>query len=601
MATTVAAFIRTKLHSIAILKTVGASTSLVVQIYVLQTTLLALGGSAAGAAAGLVLQGALPGLLQTTFATDLLDQVDFATTLTSAEWIVVAKGMALGLLTALLFASWPVLAIREIRPSAIFRRLGGEAGQATGSSLPLALPSSGSPRRSFDLLRVVVTGGIGAGLSLLAMWQARSWRVGLLYMAGLAVAVLCLAAGARLLIRAVRVLPAPQSLVLRYALGNIYRPGSQAAGIMVAVGLALMVIVAVSVAERALVDQVTTKRPDDAPTLFFIDIQPDQRDGVLRLIHEQTGALDVEALPLLRARLSAVNGEPIQAEEEPEGGAERADERRRLWYQTREYVLTTVATLPKDNEIVHGTWWAPGEQVPSPQVSVEEEAARYLGLAVGSSLAVDIQGTVVTAQVRSIRKVEWGNLSTNFYMIFSPGSLDGAPFTYVATVRTVPHQDLPLLHAMVSQFPNVTGIHMGDVLDSFTRMLDRLALAIRAVALFSVVTGVLVMATALAATRYRRLYESVILKALGATRVTIARTLAWEYAVLGVMAGVIGIALANVLSWGVLEYLLEISWGFYPGLLASSLLATVTLTVLTGFFSSFGMLGRAPLSVLRHE
>lgn len=246
-------------------------------------------------------------------------------------------------------------------------------------------------------------------------------------------------------------------------------------------------------------------------------------------------------------------------------------------------MLTVGGALPKDNTITEGTWWAHGERPTTPEVSVEEEAAQYLGLKVGSTLAVDVQGTVVSATVRSVRKVEWNNMSTNFYMIFSPGSLEGAPFTYVATVRTTRAQDVPLLQAMVNDFPNVTGIHMGDVLDSFSRMLDRLSLAIRAVAMFSVVTGVLVMATALSATRYRRLYESVILKALGATRLTIARTFGWEYALIGGIAGIIGVGLANVLSWAVLEYLLDVRWALYPGLLLASVIATVVVTVATGF------------------
>lgn len=599
VATTVHSFIREKIQSIAILKTLGASTPLVVHIYLLQATLLAAVGSTAGVAAGLAVQGALPALLRTAFATDLLDQLDFSSRLTVAELAVAGKGVALGLLTALLFASWPVLAIRDIRPSAILRRLTGLEGQSASLRAPTTWLKGGW--RRLDPGRSLATIAILAGLGLLAMWQALSWRVGLVYLAGLVTAVLLLHAAARLLIRLLRALPPRRSLVLRYAVANIYRPGSQAAGIMMAVGLALMVIVAVSVLEQALLDQVTTNRPDDAPTFFFIDIQPDQREGVLALIHHYTGAVGLEALPLLRSRLAAVNGEPIKVEEESDTPSDRQDERRRVWYQTREYVLTMLDQLPKDNRVVQGKWWPPGHVLEMPQVSVEEEAAHHLGLTVGSTLAVDIQGTVVTARVSSIRKVEWNNFSTNFYMIFSPGSLEGAPFTYVATVRASQEQHAPLLQAMVADYPNVTGIHIGDVLDSFARMLDRLALAIRAVALFSVATGALVMATALSATRYRRLYESVIFKALGATRLTIARTFAWEYALLGGIAGVIGIGLANLLSWGLLEYLFDVSWSFHPRLLVASLLATVALTLITGFFSSFSLLGRRPLAVLRHE
>ncbi len=600
VATTVHAFVREKLQSIAVLKTLGATTPLVVQIYVVQALVLALVGSAAGALFGLSVQGALPSLLRTTFGMDLLDQLEF-----SGRWgdwsgfLVVAKGLALGVLTALLFTLWPVLAIRDIRPSVILRRL------------TVQTPDSGSPgktrfpawrrRPTLDPLRVSASAVILVGLTGLAMWQAGSWRVGSLYLGGLLGAVLVLHQAARWLIRGLRALPPVRSLVLRYALGNIHRPGSQAVGVMMAIGLALMVIVSVSLLERALVEQVTTTRPTDAPTYFFIDIQPDQREGVLELLHRHTGTSGLEALPLLRSRLAAVDGEAIKLEAEQELPNDRPDERRRAWYQTREYVVTVLENLPKDNVVVSGTWWTPGEPSETPWVSIEEEAARSLGVEVGSTLSLDVQGTVVSAKVRSIRKVEWSNFSTNFYMIFSPGSLEGAPFTYVATVHTEPGQDLPLLQDMVVQFPNVTGIHIGDVLDGFARMLDRLSMAIHAVAFFSLISGVLVMATALSATRYRRLYESVILKALGATRSTIARSYASEYALLGLIAGVIGIGLANVLSWGLLEYLFDLSWSFQPSLLVASLLLTILLTVVVGFFGTYGILGRRPLAVLRYE
>jgi putative ABC transport system permease protein len=197
--------------------------------------------------------------------------------------------------------------------------------------------------------------------------------------------------------------------------------------------------------------------------------------------------------------------------------------------------------------------------------------------------------------------VEWGNLSTNFFMIFSPGALEGAPHTYVATVRVAPSEEVPLQQAVVASFPNVTAINIGDVLDSFARVLDRLSLAIRAVALFCVLSGVLVMAAALAATRYRRLYESVILKALGATRGVIARSFALEYAMLGALGGLLGIALASALSWVVLETVFDLSWSLHAGVLAMGFVATVTLTLVVGFLSTYRILGQPPLAVLRQE
>jgi putative ABC transport system permease protein len=220
---------------------------------------------------------------------------------------------------------------------------------------------------------------------------------------------------------------------------------------------------------------------------------------------------------------------------------------------------------------------------------------------VGSSLELDIQGATILAEVSSIRKVDWGNFSTNFYMVLSPGSLDGAPVTYVATVHVDPEQEVPLQQAVVAAFPNVTAIHVGGVLRSFANVLDRLALAIRAVALFAIMTGALVMAAALAATRYRRLYESIILKAVGATRGFIARTFAAEYALLGFIAGIVAVCLASALSWVLLTHVLELTWTLDPTVLLTALGGTVVLTLLVGLLSTFRLLGQRPLPILRQE
>jgi putative ABC transport system permease protein len=399
-------------------------------------------------------------------------------------------------------------------------------------------------------------------------------------------------------------MPLPRVLSLRYAVGNVVRPGGQAAGITVAIGIGAMMIVTVTLVEQALLHQVQESRPADAPTFFFIDIQPDQAQEFVSLVHRQIGEVTPELTPLVRSRLHAINGHSVTPEEgiqKDETRSEGKEERGKQWYLTREYVLTFLEQLPKDNRLVKGEWWKPGQVFSTPHVSVEEEAAIHLGLEIGSLVELDIQGTILQAEVSSIRKVEWGNFSTNFYMIFSPGALEGAPFTYVATVRVSPDQEVPLQQAVVAAFPNVSAIHIGDVLDSFARVLDRLSLAIRAVALFCVVAGWLVMAAALAATRYRRLYESVILKALGATRGLIGRAFAIEYVLLGTVAGLIGLSLGTALSWAVLRYLFDLPWSLHPRVLGIGLVLTMLLTLIVGFASTYRILGQRPLAVLRHE
>ncbi len=600
VAMSIHAFMQEKLKTIAVLKTLGADSAMLIKVYVVQAIGLGLLGSGAGILLGILLQRWLPPLLAGAFVSDLLDQLGVSAELSLVSIPPLLKGSVLGLLTTVLFALWPLLRVREVRPAAIFRREvdGGAADEQNR-------PRSWLIRWGLnDRAHVAIAGAILAGLGALSIWQAGSWKVGGLFIAGLTLAMVMLFLCARLLMRALRMVPRPASLTLRYAIGNVLRPGGHTAGVLVAIGISVMVIVTVSLVEQALLRQVGDNRPVDSPTFFFIDLQVDQTEGFAKLIEQLTTGRRPEMTPLVRSRLHAVNGEAVKVEEErdqEERRDENKEERRKQWYLSREYVLTFLDQLPKGNEVVAGTWWQPGQRFSGPQVSIEEEAARSLGLVVGSQVELDIQGATVAAEVSSIRKVDWGNFSTNFYMIMSPGSLDGAPLTYVATIHVNPEQEVPLQQAVVAAFPNVSAIHVGDVLRNFANVLDRLALAIRAVAMFCVMTGGLVLAAALAATRYRRLYESVVLKALGATRSLIARTFALEYALLGMVGGILAVGLSSALSWLVLTYVFDLSWSLHPIVLLTGLLSTMLLTLAVGLLSTFRILGQRPLAILRHE
>ena len=601
VALSVQAFVREKLQSIAILKALGADSSTIIRSYLSQAVGLGFVGSVVGVGIGIVLQRVLPQALSTLLATDLLQQIQFSAVLSAAALGPLIKGLGLGILTTLLFSLWPLLTIRDIKPAAIFRRE-IDAEEGTGMADHPTLRQRAASLLAGDPLRTATAAGIGLGLAGLSMWQAGSLTIGGLFIAGLFVAVVALVLSAQVLLLGIRALPAPRALFLRQALGNIQRPGGQTLGVMVSIGVGVMVILAIALLERALVRQVSDNRPADSPTFFFIDIQPDQAPAFMDLMHRRTGDIATELTPLVRARLLSVNGRKVQvapeAEERPE---QNREEKRKSWYASRDYVLTFLDRLPKDNVIVKGVWWKPEQKFARPQVSMEEEAAKGLDVDVGSVIELNIQGVPIEAEVSSIRKVEWGNFSTNFYMIFSPGSLDGAPMTYVATARVAPDDEVALQSAVVAAFPNVTAINIGEVLSAFARVLDRLSLAIRTVALFCLVAGALVMAAALAATRYRRLYEAVILKALGATRALIARSFAAEYALLGCVAGVIGILLASAFSWAILRFVLELPWSLEPSLLALGFASTVLLTLVVGFLSTFRILGQPPLSVLRQE
>lgn len=271
------------------------------------------------------------------------------------------------------------------------------------------------------------------------------------------------------------------------------------------------------------------------------------------------------------------------------------------WYLTREYVLTWTASRPAATVVTRGRWWTPPEAAAWPRVSVEEEAAKYLGVGVGDSLAFDVQGVRIDAEVMSLRKVDWQSLSANFFVIFSPGALDGAPLTYVATARVPGPAEGAVQDAVVTALPNVTAVPVRDVLERVARVMDQIAAAIRVIALFSIGAGLVVMAGTLAASRYQRVYESVILRTLGATRATVARAFAVEYAFLGLAAGIGGTLLAAVLAWIVLRFVLDAPWSLAPGALALGVILTTGLSLSVGFLATFRLLGQKPLPVLRQE
>ncbi len=566
VASSVRAFLKEKLETIAVLKAIGAESRTILSIYFTQTLLLGLVGSLAGAALGAALQIALPPMMKTWLTIEL--EFRFAL-------LPFVRGVAMGLLTTALFALWPLLEVRHVRPNLIFRREVSEE-------------PAGSPGRTAWVAGVLLV----LALAGLALWQAGSWRAAGLFIGALAAALTLLQGTAWLVVRLAKRLPRWKPLAWRQGLANLHRPGSQAKTILVSVGVGVMVILAIHLVERNILWEIGENVPADAPSFFFIDIQPDQRDAFARLMAER-GRADTRLTPLVRSRLWALNGQPVRRE--------NYEEREHGWYFIREYVLTFQKELPKENVVTKGRWWDGAGSSGQVRVSVEEEAAHRLGLDLGSTVEFDIQGAKVSGTVASLRKVEWGNMSTNFYFIFEPGALDGAPMTYVATARVDPTEEVPLQLAVVAAFPNVSAINIRAVLDSVARVVDRISLVIRFMAGLSILTGSVVLAGALAATRFRRIYEAMILKAVGATRGTVARTFAVEYALLGAAAGVIGTGLAAALAWGVGHWILDVKWLFQPAALAWGIAATMAGTILVGFLSTYRILGQKPLPVLRRE
>lgn len=625
VAATVRGFIAQKIQTIAILKTIGAKTEIIIKAYLLQSLFLAGIGSCIGVGLGMGIQVVLPVLFKNVLPLPVPSDLFV---------YPIVKGFILGIIASACFTLWPLLTIRHIPPALVFRR---EVEHSPPNHITLSAYQRirGQARAFFhDRYRVVTGLTMVIGLTCLAIWQARSLWLGLVFILAFGVALMVLQVAAKLLLRILSMVPTTRhskptswsvprhvsekndskkaiegsggrqllshSFVFRQAIGNIQRPGSQVTGMIVSIGIGVMVIVTIGLIKSALLTAIGEHMPTQAPTFFFVDIQPDQKSQFERIIQVETEMDNYQLRPVVRSRLATLNGVSVNPDDHKG--------KRNGWYFTREYVLTALKSLPKENVIVQGRWWTEKEGTSLPKdsekligVSVEHEAARNLGVDLGSNVGFDIQGTTLTGQVKSLRNVDWGNLAINFFMILSPGALEGAPYTYIGSAKVSPTEEVPLQQAIVSALPNVTTIKIGDILRNIGTLLQQLSWAIQGMALLCIVSGGVVMVAALSTTRFRRLYEVAILKAIGGTRTVIARSFAIEFAVVGALAGVIGVGLASLLSWGILHFFLELPWTLQPDVLSLGLLLTVLLAITVGFLSTFQILGEPPLKVLREE
>jgi putative ABC transport system permease protein len=521
-------------------------------------------GAALGVAAQPLLAAALEGLVP--FALEARPQ---AATL--------ARGVVMGLVVTLLCTWAPLAAVRAV-PAWLILRRDVEPSSRRGRGWPVLVP-------------------VGLGLAALALWQAGSFRTGGLFVGACAAALLSLLALARGLTLLARRLPRARGLAWRQGLAALRRPGGHAPRVVVALGMAVMLLVTVALLEGVLGRQIDLEQQRHAPSFFFLDVQPDQRDPFSQLVERAAGT-PPELTPIVRGRLAAIDGARITRE---------AVDRRRArgeegtWYFTREYVLTWADAPASGNVLTRGRWWTAAEASSRPQASIEEAAARHLGVDLGSRLTFDVQGVAIEAEVTSIRRVDWQSLTTNFFVVLSPGALQDAPATFVATARVPVEAESALQNAVTAAFPNVTAIPVRDVMERVAAVLDEIAVAVRLVALFTLGTGLVVTAGALTATRSQRLYESVVLRTLGATRGVVARAFAVEYGLLGATAGIGGGLLATILAWAVVRWVLDAPWTFDSTPLLVGLVATIALALGVGFLTTFRLLGQKPFPVLRRE
>jgi len=309
------------------------------------------------------------------------------------------------------------------------------------------------------------------------------------------------------------------------------------------------------------------------------------------LVKGTPGVSQVARVPSLRGRIVKLNGVPIeQAVVKPEA----------QWAAQSERGLTYTPTPPEGARIVAGKWWPADYRGPT-LVSMDAEVAKGMGLDIGDTITVDVLGREVTAEIASLREIDWTSLGINFVLVFSPGILDGAPQMHIATARVPPNEETALERAVTDRFPNVSAIPVKDALAALSQIIGAIATALRATAAITLIAGTLVLAGAVAAGHHRRVYEAVVLKVLGATRRDVTRAFLIEYGLLGLATAVLAAALGTVAAYLVLTRIMHQDWTFLPGATLSTALLATLLTLAVGYAGTWRALRAKAAPYLRNE
>ena len=564
-------FVQQRLKSVAILRCLGATAGRVLAVYVLQVTLLGLGGSVLGIGVAQLALWAVPDSLADQAAT----VAGLSAVSTTPTGSAVAQGLAVGVLVSLLFALVPLLDIRHAKPLLLLRQ-----GQLV-------------PRVGVDWIRIGVMVAVGAALVLVASWQAASLEIGLYVVGGFTVVTFALYLIGRGLILAIQPLQTTSWFPLRHAVLNLSRPGNQTRVILMAVGLGSFFIMGVQALQTNLLSNFALELRDDAPDMFLIDVQEDQIDGVRGLLQRGVDRVP-ELIPVLRARVTGVEGQEVQFDDVP--SARRAG-------LGREYTITYRSHLEENERVIDGEFWDE-QPSPIPEVSIEEGLQEERGLQVGDLIRFDILGRPIEARVTSVRAVDWDDSrSGGFMFLFRPGSLDDAPHSYVAFLQGPSETDARarLQRDIVAEYANVSVIDGLDVIRTFRRVLDYVTTAISVVGAIALFSGGLILVGSVAMTKFQRLYESAILKTLGANTRLLTMMLILEYGVLGTLAGTVGSLGALVLTWVLTRQVFDIAWFASPATNAAGVVVTALVVGIVGVASSIDVLRRKPMTTLRAE
>lgn len=563
-------YVRQKIATVAVLRCLGASARASFAVYLVQGFCVGLLGAGLGAAAGIAVQVILPQVLK--------DFLPFQVEL-FISWPAVLRGAVAGLVICVLFTLLPLLTVRRVSPLLAIRSAQGE------NTAP-------DPWRKWIYL------GIGLAVTAFAIWQAGHWKVGLGFTGALAIGFAILAGVARLVVWAAKHLVPRRRLpyVWRQGLANLHRPNNRTLLLVLSLGLGAFQMLTLVLTRETLIAKIAGIGGGARPNLIFFDVQEDEIGRLERLARDNGTPL-VASAPMVTMRLTAWKGQPV------EELLKHEDNGLPGWLLRREYRSSYRSTLSDTERLISGKFIGKVEpglaRVP---VSVEESLAKDLKLKLGDELTFDVQGVPIVTYVASIRQVEWQRMQPNFYVVFPEGVLEPAPKTYIAAVRA----DTTALSARLQQavgreLPSVSAIDLSLLIKTFDGIFTKAAFAISFMAAFTVVTGVIVLVGAILTGRLQRLRETVLLRTLGATRRQLRQIQFVEYAVLGVLAALVGGGLAVAANAALARFVFKAPVVFAPGVLAIAVAAVAAVTLLTGLLTNRGVTNHPPLEVLRQE
>ncbi len=569
VASAIYVYIKRKSNTVATLRCLGASSRQTLSIFATQVIALGLAGAFTGSILGLMIQRYLPSLFTDFLPFEIVQQVSPAALL---------LGFGIGVVISLGFALLPLLSINKIPPLLTLKNVDFSPLDHLGNEIKLA----------GILISVIV---ITASLAFLV----DSWRAAFFFTAGIIISVLLLLGTANLLTRFLKAMRLRSfSYIWRQGVANLFRPNNQTSILVTTLGMGMLLIGVLYLSQDMILERINFQTGDSQPNLVLYDIQSDQNDDILRIAEEQ-GATILQNVPIVSMRLSHLGDKSIREVRDD------TTMQVRRWALSREYRVTYRDHLTESETILSGEWVGEADGLDSVvPISIQEGIAEDLNASVGDSLTFDVQGIPVETWIASIREVDFQRPEPNFFVLFPAGVLETAPQFYATVLRTGDRNaSAELQQAVVREHPNISALDIGLILESVRLFLDKIAMAVQFMALFSIITGLIVLASAIAISRYQRARESVLLRTIGASRAQVRGIQLLEYLLLGILACFTGLILSIGSGWLLSVFYFDLS--FVPNLPALSLAAAVIviLTLIVGVINMQGILNRKPLEVLR--